>query len=254
MCQGRSARAASISLSMRSMTSCLSKALARFFTRLIAATERKIARTAEPTSSAGRSVRPGLSAATPEDSARAKSSAVASLVRNSAVTSLSEADRDARWTTQWVGDGCITDAIRANQLPWLGRARIAAAFPASLTAGCVAAPMLSAWRRNAGEDDPSPRNSAWVLIALEISRSPVDSERAMVVPIDWRRNGEKKPRRPEDGAAGPWVVAPAGGTRAVRRRPRPKRPTSCPCRPCRHPAASAAGCRPWELRQRTPRW
>lgn len=117
LCQGRSARAASTSLSIRSMTSCLSKAVARFFTRLIAATEFRIANTAEPTPSAGRLVRPGLSAATPEDLGRAKLSAVASLVRNSAVTSLSEADRDAWWTTQWVGDGCITDAIRANQLP-----------------------------------------------------------------------------------------------------------------------------------------
>ena len=46
-----------------------------------------------------------------QDSAWAKFLAVALLIRNSTVTSLSDADCDARWTTHRFGDGCVTDAM-----------------------------------------------------------------------------------------------------------------------------------------------
>ena len=57
-------------------------------------------RTAEPTSSVAGHATPRFSAAMRSASKWANLSAVALLMRSSTVTSLSSAERDAKWTTQ----------------------------------------------------------------------------------------------------------------------------------------------------------
>ena len=97
----------------------------------MAAIELRIPRIAEPTSSVGTSLSPVLSAAIRQISAWAKFSAVALLIRNSTVTSLSDSDREARWIIHRVGDGCLTDAMILVRYSEPDRVYILECMPAS---------------------------------------------------------------------------------------------------------------------------
>ena len=136
----------------------LIQAADRSFTRLMAATDVRMPRTADPTSSAGRSVRPGFGPAMREHSTCARLSAVDLLMRNSTVTSLSDSDCDAKWTTQRVDVGCVTDAIRARQRPRVWRSVWVGSHPGkSSHCPCpVSHPRFGASRTASGTDAAIP--------------------------------------------------------------------------------------------------